>query len=72
MSMASEVMKLFFAALDVSFNSGHYTVIIRRQFLCIIVNNMMSRNRRKQPLTVANANRRNGWKAGDYSCEKWL
>jgi len=31
--MASEVMKLIFAVLDVSYNSGHYTVIIKRQFL---------------------------------------
>jgi len=35
MSMAIEVMKLIFAALDVPFNSGHYTVIIKRQFLYI-------------------------------------
>jgi len=35
MSMASEVMKLTFAVSDVSFNSGHYTVIIKRQFLYI-------------------------------------
>jgi len=35
MSMASEVMKLIFDVLDVSFNSGHYTVIIKRQFLYI-------------------------------------
>jgi len=34
MSMALEVMKLMFAVLDVSFNSGHYTVI-RQQFLFI-------------------------------------
>jgi len=33
MSMASEVMKLIFAVLDVSCNSGHFTVIIKRQFL---------------------------------------
>jgi len=33
--MASEVMKLIFAVLDVSFNSGHYTVIIKRQFFYI-------------------------------------
>jgi len=33
--MASEVIKLIFAVLDVSFNSGHYTVIIRWQFLYI-------------------------------------
>jgi len=36
-SMASEVMKLTFAILDVSFNSGHYTRIIKRQ-LCTLVN----------------------------------
>jgi len=35
MSMASEVMKLMFAVSDVSFNSGHYTVIIKLQFLQI-------------------------------------
>jgi len=35
MSMANEVMKLIFAVLDVSFNSGHYTVTIKRQFLYI-------------------------------------
>jgi len=35
MSMASEVMKLIFAVLDVSFNSGHYKVIIKRQLLYI-------------------------------------
>jgi len=35
MSMASDVMKLIFAVLDVSFNSGHYTVIIKRQILYI-------------------------------------
>jgi len=33
--MALEVMKLIFAVLDMSFNSGHYTVIIKRQFLHI-------------------------------------
>jgi len=33
--MASEVMKVIFAVLDVSFNIGHYTVIIKRQFLYI-------------------------------------
>jgi len=37
MSMASKVMKLIFAVLDVSFNSGHHTVIIRRQFLYIFI-----------------------------------
>jgi len=35
--MAFEVMKLIFAVLDVSFNSGHYTVIIKRQFLHISI-----------------------------------
>jgi len=35
MSMALEVMKLIFALLDVSFNSDHYTVIIKRQLLYI-------------------------------------
>jgi len=35
MSMAGEVIKLIFAVLDVSFNRGHYTVIIKRQFLYI-------------------------------------
>jgi len=35
MSMALEVTKLIFAVLDVSFNSGHYTVIIKWQFLYI-------------------------------------
>jgi len=44
MSMASEVTKLIFAVLDVSFNSGHYTVIIKRQFLYI---NIMCGNERK-------------------------
>jgi len=33
--MASEMMKLIFPVLDVSFNSGYYTVIIKRQFLYI-------------------------------------
>jgi len=33
--MALEVMKLFFVVLDASFNSGHCTVIIKRQFLFI-------------------------------------
>jgi len=33
--VASEVMKLIFAVLDVSFNSGHYTVIMKQQFLYI-------------------------------------
>jgi len=35
MSVALEVMKLIFAVFDVSFNSGHYTVIIKWQFLYI-------------------------------------
>jgi len=35
MSIALEVMKLIFAALDVSYNSGNYTVIIKQQFLYI-------------------------------------
>jgi len=35
MSMANEVMKLIFAVLDVSFNIGHNTVIIKGQFLYI-------------------------------------
>jgi len=34
-SMTLEVMKLIFAVLDVSFNSGRYTVMIKRQFLYI-------------------------------------
>jgi len=34
MSMASEVMKLIVAVLDVSFNSGHYIVIIKRINIC--------------------------------------
>jgi len=29
------VMKLIFAVLDVSFNNGHFTMIIKRQFLKI-------------------------------------
>jgi len=33
--MALEAMKLIFAVLDVSFNSGYYTVIIKRLFLYI-------------------------------------
>jgi len=33
--MASKAMKVIFAALDVPFNSGHYTVIIKRQFVYI-------------------------------------
>jgi len=35
MSMATEVMKLMFAVLDVLLDSGHYIVIIRIQFLYI-------------------------------------
>jgi len=35
MSMASEVMKLIFAVLDMSFNSGNYTVITKRQLFYI-------------------------------------
>jgi len=38
--MATEVMKVIFAVLEVSFNSDHYTVIIKRQFLYI--NNILS------------------------------
>jgi len=37
MSMALEVMKLIFAVLDVSFNSGHYTMIIKRRFCTLIL-----------------------------------
>jgi len=33
--MPLEVIKLIFAVFDVSLNSGHYTVIIKRQFLYI-------------------------------------
>jgi len=33
MSMATEVMKLIFAVVDVSVNSGHYTGAIKRHFL---------------------------------------
>jgi len=33
--LASEVTKLIFAVLDVSFNCCHYSVIIKRQFLYI-------------------------------------
>jgi len=40
--MAIEVMKLIFAVLDVSFNSGHYTVIIKRQFCTLNFNNKIS------------------------------
>jgi len=35
MFVANDVMELFFAVLDVSFNNGHYTIIIKRQFLYI-------------------------------------
>jgi len=35
MSVALEVVKLIFAVLDVSCNSGHYTVVIKQQFLYI-------------------------------------
>jgi len=35
--MASEMMKLIFAVLDVSFNSGHYTDIIKRQIFVHLV-----------------------------------
>jgi len=38
MSMAGEVMKLIFAVLDVSFNIGHYAVIIKLQYLYININ----------------------------------
>jgi len=48
MSMAIEVMKLMFAVLDVSFNSGHYTVIVKRQFLYI---NVYSTNDRRIRVT---------------------
>jgi len=34
-NVALEVIKLIFAVLDVSVYSGHYTVIIKRQFLYI-------------------------------------
>jgi len=33
--MAGEAMKLIFAVFDVLFDSSHYTVIIKRQFLYI-------------------------------------
>jgi len=33
MSMALEVMKLIFAVLDVSINSGYYTVVVQQQCL---------------------------------------
>jgi len=35
MFMASDVMNLIFAVLVKSFNSGHYTVVIKRQFFYI-------------------------------------
>jgi len=35
MSMAIEVLRLIFAVLDVSFNCGHNTAIIKQQFMCI-------------------------------------
>jgi len=44
MFMPSEVMKLIFAVLDVSFNSGHYTVIIKRQFLYINIDKHRDRS----------------------------
>jgi len=33
--MALEVLKLIFAVLGVSFNSGYYTAVIKQQFLYI-------------------------------------
>jgi len=36
MSMSSEVLKLVFAVLDVSFNSSHYTVSINDSFCTLI------------------------------------
>jgi len=39
--MASEVMALILAVLDVSFNSGHYTIIIKRQVLYINICNFL-------------------------------
>jgi len=39
-NIMSMVTKLIFALLDVSFNSGHYTVIIKRQFLYINIGKM--------------------------------
>jgi len=36
MSMASEVMKLIFAVLDVLFNRGQYTVIIKDSIVYIV------------------------------------
>jgi len=35
MSIAGEVMKLIFAVLGVSFNCGHYRVIVKRQLLYV-------------------------------------
>jgi len=35
MSMTSEVLKLIFAVLDLLFNSGQYTAVIKLQFLYI-------------------------------------
>jgi len=35
MLIALEVMRLILAVLDLSFNSRHYTVVIKRQFLYI-------------------------------------
>jgi len=39
MSMASDEMKYIFAGLDMSFSSGHYAVVIQRQFLYINIFN---------------------------------
>jgi len=36
MSMALEI-KLILVVLDVSFNGGHYTVIIKRRFFCTLI-----------------------------------
>jgi len=64
MSMASEVMKLLlFAVLDVSSNSGHYTVIIKRllsyidmsrrsQIVCYNVFQVTTRENNRQCLIV--------------------
>jgi len=51
--MASEVMKLIFAVLDASFNSGHYTVIIhvKQQFSTLI--NEMKPWRLRGPVILA-------------------
>jgi len=35
-------MKLISTVLDVSFNNGHYTVIVKRQFLYINIYNIGS------------------------------